>query len=59
MMMLPLYNHDCVYYEEFCLSCTLRIPCLNVFELVTQLAVASTTITIDCTLSGCYNILYH
>ena len=27
--------------------------------LVTQLAVASTTITIGCTLHGCYNILYH
>ena len=26
MLMLPLYNHDCIIYEEFYLSCTLFLP---------------------------------
>ena len=31
----------------------------QLLELVTQLAMASTTITIGCTLNGYYNMLHH
>ena len=56
MAMLPLQSQLCnTTYEEFYLSYT--FPGLIVFPqllvLVTQLAVASTTITIGCALNGC------
>ena len=64
MVILALYNR-CVIHH------TIKNSALDVYfsllkcvfelllELVTQLAIASTTITIDCTLNGCYKILHH
>ena len=64
MVILPLYNrcviHNTIKNSALDLHFSL-LKCVfeQLLELVTQLAIASTNIIIDCTLNGCYKILYH